>query len=157
MFVKKLTLTKIVAPNLIKESEKLIPLGKLAVSLNNLTYLDINDEYIHRLFPFIEEDDVTKPNYFGKNSVGAHITVIYPEENQSAFPEELGVEHRFQIKGAYTGILGLKKYFVLTVNSPSLLQLRRRHGLSDKVCFKNHLIDFHITIGGKIIKNNEEK
>jgi hypothetical protein len=69
-------------PLLIVAASQLSPAGKLAVSHNNLTYLNIDDNYIHQLFPLLKNQEIKKPDYFGDDSVGAHITVIYPEENK---------------------------------------------------------------------------
>jgi len=121
--------------------------GKLAVSDNNLVYLDIDDAYIHQLFPLLQNLQIKKPNYFGKKSAGAHITVIYPEENKKINEDDLNQEHHFIVKEMVTAEIGLKTYYVILVDCPSLLKLRRRYGLSDKLCFKGYSIGFHITIG----------
>ncbi len=121
--------------------------GKVAVSNNNLIYLDIDDEYIHQLFPLLSHYSVNKPNYFGKHSAGAHITIIYPEENVKIKKEDIGLKHEFLIKNICTAQIGLKTYYVVIVESPSLLQLRRKYSLSDLLCFKGYAIGFHITIG----------
>ncbi len=124
--------------------------GKLAVSGNNLVYLDIDDAYIHQLFPLAQNQQIKKPDYFGEKSVGAHITVIYPEENKIINNDELNQEHGFIVKDIVTAEIGLKTYYVILVESPSLLKLRRRHGLSDALFFKGYSIGFHITIGVSI-------
>ena len=44
-------------------------------------YVDVDDEYIHKLVTFIQKDGFKEPPYFGNSDlVGAHITVIYPDE-----------------------------------------------------------------------------
>lgn len=123
--------------------------GKLLKSNNNLIYLDIVDAYIHQLFPLLKDQQIKKPNYFATGSVGAHITVIYPEENKKINAEDLGQKHDFIIKRFVVADLGLKKYYVLLVESSSLLQLRRNYDLPDMLCFKGYSIGFHITIGVK--------
>lgn len=90
---------------------------------------------------------IKKPDYFGEKSVGAHITVVYPEENKIINNRDLDQEHSFIIKDIVTAELGAKIYYILLVDSPSLLKLRRRYNLSDKLSFKGYSIGFHITIG----------
>lgn len=140
--IKKLDLPKLLNTALLLE-----PIGKLALSPNKLLYLDIDDAYVHQLFPLLNSTAIQKPNYFGKGSTGAHISVIYPEERAFLFKEELNKEHQFKIKEAVIAEIGLKKYYVLIVQSPSLLEIRRRHGLSDLLDFKGYAIDLHITLG----------
>ena len=123
--------------------------AKLAISKNNLVYLDIDDAYVHQLFPLLENKQIKKPDYFGKGSVGAHITVIYPEENKQIKKNDLDKPHDFILKEIVSAQIGLKTYYVLLVESPSLLQLRRQYNLSDTLCFKGYSIGFHITIGVK--------
>ncbi|HBY55981.1 MAG TPA: hypothetical protein DEG23_04115 [Coxiellaceae bacterium] len=122
--------------------------GKLMISDNNLVYLNIDDEYIHRLFPLLQNQQIKKPDYFtDEKPVGAHITAIYPEENRKIRKEELDQEHVFTVKDIVTAEIDTKTYYAILVDSSSLLQLRRRHGLSDMLCFKGYSIGFHITIG----------
>ena len=61
--------------------------------------------------------------------------------------DDLNHEHEFEMKGAFAAEIGLKKYYALMVNAPSLLLLRRKYGLSDMLPFKGYSIGFHITIG----------
>lgn len=123
--------------------------GTLATSESRWTYLDVDDRYIHQLFPFFEglNTPINKPEYFGENLAGAHITVVYPEEHKFMRHEDLGQKHSFKVKGAFSADLGLKRYFVLGVEAESLLSLRNKYGLGNQLCFKNYLIDLHITIG----------
>jgi len=90
------------------------------------------------------------PDYFGEGSVGAHITVIYPEEGKEVNQDNLGEEHDFLIKALAAAEIGQKTYYVLFVDSPTLLQLRRKHNLPDLLRFKGYSIEFHITIGVKM-------
>ena len=140
-------ITNLKVPLLKKAASKLPSTGKIAVSNNNLVYLDINDEYVHQLFPLLKNFNIKKPDYFGENSAGAHITVIYPEENKKINKEDLGREHDFLIKNIITAEIGLKTYYALLIESRSLLQLRRKYALPDMLSFKGYSIGFHITIG----------
>ncbi|MCD6040033.1 MAG: uncharacterized protein K0S27_1433 [Gammaproteobacteria bacterium] len=121
--------------------------GRLAISDNNLVYLDISDHYINRLFLFLENQKIKKPDYFGIGGIGAHISVIYPEENIGINRDDVDKEHEFKVKSAFTAEIGLKKYYALKVDAPSLLLLRRKYHLSDMLPFKGYSISFHITIG----------
>lgn len=121
--------------------------GKLALSPSKLFYLKIDDSFIHQLFPLIKIPDVIQPDYFRKNSEGAHITVIYPEEYVIINSNDLNQEHSFTIKDFVAAEIGNKIYYVLLVNSPSLLTLRQNYGLSNLLSFKGYLIGLHITIG----------
>jgi hypothetical protein len=134
-------------PAIIHAASHLKCRGQLARSENNLTYLDIDDAYIHKLFPLLQNNQIKIPNYFGVKSSGAHISIIYPEENIQINGDDLNREHEFKVNGAFAAEIGLKKYYVLMVDAPSLLLLRRKYGLSDMLPFKGYSIDFHITIG----------
>lgn len=136
---------------MIDVSQHLSLKGSTKISNNNLFYLDIDDAYIHQLFPFLKDDHIKKPDYFGEKSAGAHITIIYPEEDKKINKEDLVQEHSFLVKNIVTAEIGQKKYYVLLVESPSLLQLRRKYKLPDLLCFKGYAIDFHITIGVKVL------
>lgn len=134
-------------PNLLEVASHLSTKGKLAISDNKLVYLDIDNKYINHLFPFLQKQPFKKPDYFGEKSAGAHITVIYPEENQRVNKEDRDQEHHFLIKDLVTAEIDQKLYCVLLVESSSLLHLRKKYGLSDLLSFKGNLIGFHITIG----------
>lgn len=133
--------------SILKTARQFQQIGNLAVSVNNLIYLDITDEYIHQLYPLLDNKNITKPNYFGTGSVGAHISVIYPEEKNVFLSEELGKQHHFSIKDMLAVKIELKTYYAISVESNTLLQLRRKYNLPDLLNFKGHSIDFHITIG----------
>lgn len=138
---------KLDIPELISAASRFKLSGKLTKSENNLIYLDIDDAYVHELFPLLKNKQVEKPDYFKKGSAGAHITIIYPEENKKINEEDLNKKHNFLIENIVTAEIGPKTYYVLLVESSSLLQLRRKYDLSDLLCFKGYSIGFHITIG----------
>jgi hypothetical protein len=141
---------KLNIPDLMNAASHLALDGKLTISDNNLVYLDVDDAYIHRLYPLLQNQQIKKPDYFGEKSAGAHISVIYPEENKKINKSDLGQRHSFIIKDIIAAQIGLKTYNVLLVESASLLQLRRQYALPDMLCFKGYSIGFHITIGVKI-------
>lgn len=144
---------KINIPAILKLASQFEMKGKLAISSNNLVYLDIDDDFIHRLFPLLTIQDVKKPDYFGEKSAGAHISVIYPEEENFKIEKaDLGKEHEFIIKKLIAAEIGQKIYYILLIESPTLLQLRRNYLLPDLLCFKGYSIGFHITLGFRLIK-----
>jgi hypothetical protein len=143
LLLKKPTITQLAATLLSK--------GKVAVSSNNLTYLDIDDAFVHATFPLLQNKEIFKPNYFNPGSAGAHITIIYPEEGVKVDKNELGNEYQFKMKELVAVDINNKKYFVLLIDSPKLLQLRRKYSLPDNLCFKGYEIGFHITIGYSLI------
>jgi len=140
-------ITKLNAPIIIHSASHLKQKGQLARSKNNLIYLDIDDAYIHELFPLLQDPQIKMPDYFDDGSVGAHITVIYPEENKSVNAHDLHQEHSFFVKDIVAAEIALKTYYVLLIESPSLLRLRRKYNLPDLLSFKGYSIGFHITIG----------
>jgi len=133
-------------PKLINRALELPSTGYLFTSSENLIYLDVDNEYIHQLFPLLKNKQVKKPNYFGGDLIGAHISTIYPEENIRIHKEDLGQKHEFKVKGIFTAKLHFKKYYVLIIESSTLLELRRKYGLSDMPFFNGYFVDFHITI-----------
>lgn len=146
--IPNVTLLKL--PTLIDTARLLSLKGNTQLTENNLFCLNIDDAYVHQLFPLLKDERVIKPNYFGEKSVGAHITIIYPEENKNINAHDLQQEHRFLIKDIVTAEIGQKIYFVLLVESPTLLRLRKKYHLPDLLSFKGYSIGFHITIGVKI-------
>jgi hypothetical protein len=147
--MKKLQIKKLNIPAIIDIASRLRYTGRLANSQNNLAYLDIDDAYIHALFPLLQDQKIKIPDYFGVGSVGAHITVMYPEEGEQINVEDLNQEHHFLIRDLVAAEIGKKTYYVLLVESLSLLELRKKYGLPELLCFKGYSIGFHITIGVK--------
>lgn len=145
--MNKLKVKPLDNPSLINKALTLMPNGYLSTSSEQLTYLDVDDDYIHQLLPLLKNRRIKRPNYFGEELIGAHISVIYPEENVWINPEDLGYEHYFTIKELFTAELDIKKYYVLMVESPSLILLRKKYGLGDMPYFRGNLINLHITIG----------
>lgn len=144
-----LNFTAINIPGLMEIALSFSQFGYLSRSKDNLIYLNIDDDYIHRLFPLLKEtnEQINKPAYFSEKLVGAHISVIYPEEYTSMLEIDLDRKHHFKITGTFSADLGTKRYYVLGVESPSLLALRQKYNLGSKLYFKKHRIDLHITIG----------
>jgi hypothetical protein len=141
------TITILKNEQLLQTASSINPSGVLARSPNNLIYLDIDDAYIHCLFPLLHEKEIKKPNYFGKSLAGAHVSVMYPEETFLLDTQDLGQKYDFKIKELVIAEIHLKKYYVLLVDCPLLMRLRNKYGLADQLNFKSYWIDLHITIG----------
>lgn len=140
------TITQLKNDKLLHAGSTLSCSGVLARSANNLIYLDVDDAYIHRLFPLLREQAIKKPDYFGRGRAGAHISVIYPEEGIVFNPQDLGIKYFFTVKELVLAEMNLKKYYVLLVNCPNLVQLRSKYSLPKQLNFKGYWIDLHITI-----------
>lgn len=133
-------------PGLSDVLSQLPTVGSLKMNALGLTYLDIDDNYIHHISPLINDKDAVKPDYFGDGLVGAHISVIYPSEETSCHEIDLNQQHQFSVSNMYSAIIENKKYYVLKIKAPTLTSIRRRCGLPDKLFFKNYWIDLHITV-----------
>lgn len=142
--------TKLNIPTIIHAASRLKCKGRLAKLQNNFTYLDIDDAYIHTLFPLLQDQQIKKPDYFGEEAVGAHITVIYPGESKEINEEDLNQEYDFAIKELVAVKIEKKTYYAILVESPSLMELRKKYDLPNLLCFKSYSIGFHITIGVKV-------
>ena len=146
---KILKFTRLDVPDIMEAAKHFENSGKLAATNDELAYLNINDDYVHRLYPLLHQHfpEAEKPDYFGEGLIGAHVTVIYPEEKTSLIKKEIGREHEFKIIDLFSAILNGKTYYALRVNAPTLIQLRREHHLPEKLCFKGHWVQMHVTIG----------
>ena len=133
-------------PEIKETAEKLAPTGQLR-QVDGLVYLNIDNDYIHRLFPLIENTQFLKPDYFSPNKIGAHVSVIYPEENILCGSDDLDRVHGFKIKNVCSATLNERNYFILTVASESLFHIREKYELPKMPIFKGYSVDFHITIG----------
>ena len=114
----------------------------------NYCYLKVDDEYIHKIQPaFAAYGSIVKPDYFSPpEDVGAHISVIYPEEGL-AVRAGIGQKHRFSIDGLMKAKYGIQEFFALTVTAPSLAAFRQQRHLAPRPTFKGQTIVFHITVG----------
>jgi Swiss Army Knife, 2H phosphoesterase domain len=135
-------------PKLIQSAKLLLAKGKLAI-FDQFVYAQVSDNYVHQLYALLEDKHIIKPDYFGEQYIGAHITVIYPEEYVKFDEKDLGQEHNFLIKELIAAKINQKIYYALLVESVSLMQIRKKYDLPDLLCFKGYQIGFHITIGVK--------
>lgn len=137
-------------PKLLKEAKQLPQSGYLKmVAKDHYSYLNIDDNYVHQLYPFLQDEDkeIQKPRYFGDGLVGAHISVIYPDEKKVLKPEDINKEHAFEITNVMTMDIDAKRYFVLGINSPSLVAVRGKYKLPELLSFRTYSVQMHITIG----------
>lgn len=130
------------------KARTLNPQGVLQ-QLEHYCYLSIDDDYIHAIYPLLPvNNNMIKPAYFAPpNPIGAHVSVIYPEENVALNPLMIGQKHSFTVDELISASYGLKEYIALSVSSPSLVAVRQTYGLASKPTFKQHTIVFHITVG----------
>lgn len=122
--------------------------GRLVTKSDGFTYIKVDDEYIHKLFPMLglEKDGFKEPPYFRRpEAPGAHISVINVNEN--VVPKEIGEIFHFNLK-QITLVQPTRDatYVVLQVEAPELESLREKYGLSPNL--NGH--DFHITLGKKV-------
>lgn len=143
----QLIISKISHPRLIEQARLLKNHGTV-VQQSNYHFLKIDDDFIHRLHPFLL--DIPKPNYFtSAQDIGAHITIVYPEEGMILASSDIGQTHTFTVQEFCKATLDSKEYYVLMVGSDSLMELRLKYGLAAQPKYKNNRIQFHITIASQ--------
>lgn len=139
--------------------------GILKQKDNGYLYVEVARDFIAEALPLIDAQGKLVPprHYTSKKGIGAHISVMYENEqilNEIWEIKELGQEFNFTVMELRTVKLNkdnkMKKLWLLAVAAPELEKLRESYGLSPKL--KDH--DFHITIGTQVpgkplIKINE--
>ncbi len=116
----------------------------------DLVYVDVDDNYIHKLAALLQSEGFVEPPYFQEgDGVGAHITVIYPHEiaqygiAQIAECGELISFTPLHCKIVHPPRLNADEVYLIVVDAPQLDQLRTRYGLPPSQ------YAFHITIAVK--------
>ena len=145
--MKQPKLQAVIINDLLKVTSQLSTTGTIQQSARSLVYLNVDNDYIHKIFPLLVHPEVQKPDYFQPGSMGAHITVFYPEEAIVLEEGDLGKVHHFEITELVRAHLGLKTYYILLLSSPSLVALRQKYGLSQQLAFRGYGVEFHITVG----------
>lgn len=135
-------------PELLEEVRCNFPLsGILKQEPDGFTYVDLDDRYIHELIEQLPQEGFSEPDYFGPGLIGAHITVIMPEEWTTIQKiEECGTEVSFSLKACeivHPEREDIDEIFLITLEAPYLTVLREKYGLPQS------LFDFHITLGTK--------
>lgn len=112
-----------------------------------LLYADLDDSYIHKVFEVIQSNELEKPDYFSEDThfIGAHISIIYPEENATA-PNLPSTSIDFKIEGLFRADFKEKKYYALKVSSTFICQFRAKNNLPEKLILNGFPIDPHITV-----------
>jgi len=125
--------------------------GTLEQDRYGFVYVNLDDDFIFKLYDLIEDQGFVPPPYFGHSEMhGAHISVIYPGEVQHykiGKVTEVGNEIKFCCKKSEIvqpkNWRGVSDAYVIEVEAPSLAKIRKKYGLP-KAAHK-----FHITIGIK--------
>lgn len=128
-----------------------LPLSGILRDADGFVYVDLDDRYIFDLIKLIEDKGFEIPPYFGRpDLVGAHITVMYPEEFQT-----LNIEHVRESGEVISfspidckiihplKLLEIDEIYILLIEAPQLIELRKKYGLPPVK------YDFHITVGFK--------
>lgn len=142
-------------PHVIEKVVQFEQKGILKQKDNGYLYVEVSRDFIAEALPLIIAQGKLVPprHYTSKKGIGAHISVMYENEqilNEIWEIKELGQEFTFTVMELRTVKLNtnnkMKKLWLLAVAAPELEKLRESYGLSSKL--KNH--DFHITIGTQV-------
>lgn len=129
--------------------------GMLKQKDNGYLYVEVPRDFIAEALPLIDAPGKIVPprHYTSKKGIGAHISVIYENEqilNEIWEIKELGQEFTFTVMELRTVKLNknnkVQKLWLLAVAAPELEKLRENYGLTPRL--KGH--DFHITIGTQV-------
>lgn len=132
-------------PSAIEQAMRLPHQGTLKQKENGFVYVDVSNDFIELIVAAIDHAGELRQIPTGARSMGAHISVFH--EDESVTPQELDQSFPFEVKEIRSFTLntrdGLKKQWVIAVDSPELEQLRVSYGCSPKL--KGY--DFHISLG----------
>jgi hypothetical protein len=149
MPLNQLVLTELYDADLLKSLDGLQHKGWIEQTAH-YCYLKIDNRFVDYTFPLLTRygDLILKPDYFNTpNAIGAHISLIYPEEQANLMNENIGQIHSFEVSKLIKAQFETSTYFILAVIAPSLSRLRQMHHLSLQPTFKGYHIMLHITIG----------
>lgn len=124
---------------------ELVHVGPLEAAPNGLVYIKVPDSYIHETLRLLNRPDIAPPDYFGEGKIGAHITVITPQESSTRqlFLPQLHQPVVFTVLELACVEVNGKQIYYFKVDAPQIELIRLSNGLPPKI--QNH--DFHITIG----------
>lgn len=142
-------------PQVIERAIQIPQKGILKQKDNGYLYVEVSKDFIAEVLPLVVAPGKIVPprHYTSKKGIGAHISVMY--ENEQVLHDiweidELGQEFTFTIKELRTVKLTkdnkMKKLWLIAVSAPELEKLRESYGLPSRL--KGH--DFHITIGTQV-------
>lgn len=125
-----------------------LPLSGTLKCSSGFTYVELDSEYIFSIIPLIADLDFITPDYFEEGKVGAHITVIYPDEMKLFGIESIDeLDEAIPFKLEECQIVYPKRNFesayLIIVESSRLDQIREKYGLGKRE------YPFHITVGIK--------
>ncbi len=129
--------------------------GILKQKDNGYLYVEVAGDFIAEVLPLIDAPGKIVPpsHYKSKKGIGAHISVMYENEqilNEIWEIKELGQEFTFTVMELRTVKLNksnkMQKLWLIAVDAPDLEKLRESYGLPCKL--QGH--DFHITIGTQV-------
>ena len=112
--------------------------GLLRQTSQGYVYLDIDNQFILALFPYLVFHNLSRPPYFNlfHSPNGAHIPVIPAREayfQEIGLIREAGQEYSFEIEGLYSVQPNhwpeIEEIWYFKVNCPELEQLRRKYFL----------------------------
>lgn len=141
-------------PQVIERVVEIDQKGILKQKDNGYLYVEVSNDFISEALALIEAPGKIVPprHYTSKKGIGAHISVMYENEqilNEIWEIKELGQEYTFSVMELRTVKINrnnkMKKLWILAVAAPDLEELRLSYGLTPKL--KGH--DFHITIGAQ--------
>jgi hypothetical protein len=138
-------------PALLDYMEKNMPQRGVIKTTRTFVFVDVDDDYIHKLITFIQEEGFQEPPYFGNPyDEGAHISIIYNDEKAEfgvGDIDECGQVVHFIPKACHIVYpvqwKAVDAVYCLEVEVPELDRIREKYGLPPKK------YPFHITIGVK--------
>ncbi|MDE3045727.1 MAG: hypothetical protein KGJ02_03690 [Verrucomicrobiota bacterium] len=112
--------------------------GRLRQSPQGFFYLDIDNQFITALLPYLRFQGLIRPPYFNLfHLLGAHIPILSSREAKFHYLEglkELGQEYDFEVEGLYSlepdNWPEVEEVWFFNVRSPALEALRRRYFLT---------------------------
>jgi len=146
-------------PGLLNTLSNLCPReGSFCINLESAyCYLKIDDRFVLEFFSHMKEKlkEIELPTYFSNPTIGAHISIIYPEEIKTEDMQDMlknesqASLHTFDVSQFIKISVFNKTYYVLSVLSPSLETVRKKYELPTLLNFKGLLVPFHITLAIK--------
>jgi hypothetical protein len=142
-------------PQVLEQVLQITPKGTLKQKDNGYLYVEVAGDFIAQALALIDAPGKLVPprHYTSKKGIGAHISVMYENEqieNEIWEIAELGQEYTFNVIELRTVKINsnnkMKKLWLIAVSCPALEQLREKYGL--KPLLKGH--DFHITVCSQI-------